>query len=69
MDKAEIRAKAVELMATRFLQTSEMEAALTAAYDAGWNEAVEAALQATQQGVISHRARQAIRRLKKGQGV
>ena len=52
MDKAEIRAKAFELVtrveAQSFRQISLniAEAALTAAYDQGWNEAVEAAAEA-----------------------
>jgi len=71
MDKAEIRAKAEKLMGIqqistyrhphRFIQMDEIEAALTAAYDQGWDEGVEAAKVAYfEEGTV-----EAIRRLRK----
>ncbi len=71
MDKAEIRATAefYEPYLNRADVVDDIEAALTAAYDAGWNErgmADEQAMVGIGGGCLDW-ATQAIRRLKKGE--
>jgi len=84
MDKAEIRAKSLELADELREQTGvegmfTIEAALTAAYDQGWDEGVEAAANHVAEiqlrpgnadmGMWCDDAADEIRRLKKGKGV
>jgi len=86
MDKAEIRAIAEKALqgvdnvlhrSHGMSRVNSIEAALTAAYDQGWDEGVEAAAEAVRGPdsmakdgwAVVKRAVDEIRRLKKGQGV